>query len=72
MIESASKECLLKLQTCQFLKDKGIIAEKPAKKLPCIMMYDIEKYDTNQEALNEIYTQNLVNLTPKEQFLTEF
>ena len=42
MIETEKEDQLTKIEECIELKSKGLIIEKPKKKLPKIMIYDID------------------------------
>lgn len=61
MIETEGHDQLDRIEKCSALKNKGLIVEKPRKKLPRIMIYDVESADQEDTIVQDIYKQNFEN-----------
>lgn len=58
MIETEGVEQLEKLEKCSALQQKGLIVEKPKKKLPRLMIYDVDQAEKDDDIVEDIYRQN--------------
>lgn len=73
MIETEGLEQLEKLEKCHVLTQKGLIVEKPKKRLPRLMIYDVEQTDNDDIIVEDIFTQNYEDSEiDKEVFKNEF
>lgn len=68
MIETEGADQLEKLKMCPQLSNKGLIFDKPKRRFPRVMVYDVEVPDTPEELVADIYEQNLphTDITLKE------
>lgn len=58
MIETEGMDQLEKLSGCQALKDKGLVFDKPKKRNPRVMIYDVELPEDQGEFVEDVYAQN--------------
>ena len=72
MVETDKVEQLKVLQDCEALKSKGLVIEAPRKRCPKIMIYDVDADRDEQEVIDDILTQNVEDLVPRDDFLKEF
>lgn len=54
LIETEGAAQLDKIRDCNKLKDNGLIFDKPRRRSPRLMIYDVDK-----DLINEIYEQNM-------------
>lgn len=61
MIEAENTEQLEKLKTCKELSDKGLAFDKPKKRQPRLMIYDVDPPEDREVMIEDIYDQNMEN-----------
>lgn len=59
MIETENQDQLDKFKNCPELNDKGLIFDKPRKKNPRLMIYDVDSPEDENEMVEDIYDQNV-------------
>lgn len=73
MVEAEGEDQIAKLTTCSQLAGKGLIFDRPKKRLPRLMIYDVELMEELEELVTEIYEQNLADSeTSLDEFKKEF
>lgn len=73
MIETDGATQLDKIKSCSELTDKGLVFDKPVKKLPRIMIYDVDVPDEVNEFVEEVFEQNMSQeLMTYEEFKSNF
>lgn len=72
MIEAEGVEQLEKIKSCDELKDKGLVFDRPRKRDPKIMIYDVEDTDNDIEMIEDIYEQNVKDKIDIDIFKKEF
>lgn len=73
IVEAESEEGAANLENCKVLRDAGLTVEKPKKKRPVIMVYDVSAGLKDEEIKEEIYSRNLQNHEiEEEEFRKEF
>lgn len=58
LIEAEGQDQLVKISECKALLDKGLIFDKPKKRNPRVMVYDVEVPEDMQELVEDVYQQN--------------
>lgn len=58
LIETEGPDQLEKLAQCQALKDKGLVFDKPKKRNPRVMIYDVEMPEDPQIFVEDVHNQN--------------
>lgn len=71
LIETEKESHLAALENNADLKAKGLVVEKPRRKQPRIMIYDVEP-DDSAVTIQEIFDRNVAEAIPYEEFLDEF
>lgn len=61
MVEAESQDQLEKLKTCPELGNKGLVFDKPKKRKPRIMIYDVDPPEDENEMLEDIFEQNMTD-----------
>lgn len=61
LIENEGVEQLEKIKECTELKDKGLVFDKPKRRSPRLMIYDVDPPDEDDELIEDIYEQNVIN-----------
>lgn len=59
LIEAEGADQLEKIKECPELKDKGLVSDKPKRRSPRLMIYDVEPPETEDELIEDIYSQNV-------------
>lgn len=59
LIEAEAEEQLEKLKDCCELQGKGLIFDKPKKRSPRLLVYDVDPPENDDELLEVIYDQNM-------------
>jgi hypothetical protein len=73
MVEAENEEGVENLMKLKALKDAGLKVEKPAKKRPVIMVYDVNASLKEEEISDEVYMRNMRDSQIKEEeFKQEF
>lgn len=61
MVETENVEQLEKFKECRELADKGLVFEKPKKRSPRLMVYDVEPAEDAVAMIEDIYDQNMAD-----------
>lgn len=61
LIETENDNHLEKLEKSDVFLNNNLVIEKPRKKLPRLLIYDVDKHDDVDETIEDIYRQNLNN-----------
>lgn len=75
ILETETEEDLTKIQENEKLKQQNLKMEKPRKRLPLVIIYDVQTGQTEQEIIDCIYYQNFEDMdreTFNKQFTLKF
>lgn len=73
MIEAEGSEQLERIKSCHELQDKGLVFDKPKRRSPRLMIYDVELPENERDLIEDIYDQNMTGTDiDLESFRTEF
>lgn len=73
LVEMESEEQMKKLETSPGCPAKGLKVERLKKKLPRVMIYDVDSGVSDEETIQSIYDQNLTNTeVTREDLASEF